>query len=375
MNLKDPLEYTENDLKALSLEELNELKLKTIDLVDKYNTEQLTKKVQINGLYGATGNQYFSLYNPDYASAITSNGRIFIQQTGRMLVKRLNQLIPWDKDYWLYSDSDSVYYTIEPFVNKYLEKHPNADTQELTDFCLEVSDKIIQPVIDNSIKTIAERFNVQDPSRMGAKVEVVCDVMVNCQKKKYYARIRDAEGVRFDPNDPHIKIMGLELKKSTTPKWVKDTITDAIPILFDGSEQELKDWIKSIKNSYLKAPIWDIAQIGSSSSLDFKLTEKGIPFGARIAIIYNQYIKKNNLEASHNYIQAREKFRFLRLVKTNPFGTTEIAFKDKTFVEKFLKPYIDYDSMFEKTFLTALSLMCECMGYDVFEKVKALDEW
>lgn len=270
---------------------------------------------------------------------------------------------------------NSVYYTIEPFVNKYLEKHPNADTQELTDFCLEVAEKIVQPVIDNSIKTIAERFNCQDSSRMGAKVEVVCDSMINCQKKKYYARVRDEEGVRLDPNNPYIKIMGLELKKSTTPQWVKDTISDAIPILFDGTERELKDWIKKIKNTYLKAPLWDIAQVASASSLDFKLSDKGIPFGSRIAIIYNQFIKAKNLETSHSYILEREKFRFLRLVKTNPFGTDAIAFKDNKFAEKFLKQYIDYDSMFEKTFLSALSLMCECMGYDVFEKVKALDEW
>lgn len=373
--LKDPLEYTDTELKALSPKELNELKLKTIDLVDKFNTEQLTKKILINSLYGATGNKFFSLYNPDYASAVTSNGRIFIQQTANMLRERFQKLIPWDKEYIIYGDTDSVYYTIEPFVNKYLEKHPNADTQELTDFCLEVAEKIVQPVIDNSIKTIAERFNCQDSSRMGAKVEVVCDSMINCQKKKYYARVRDEEGVRLDPNNPYIKIMGLELKKSTTPQWVKDTISDAIPILFDGIEKELKDWIKKIKNTYLKAPLWDIAQVASASSLDFKLGDKNIPFGSRIAIIYNQFIKKNNLETSHSYILEREKFRFLRLVKTNPFGTDAIAFKDNKFAEKFLKPYIDYDSMFEKTFLSALSLMCECMGYDVFEKVKALDEW
>lgn len=373
--LKDPLEYTDTELKSLSPKELNELKLKTIDLVDKFNTEQLTKKILINSLYGATGNKFFSLYNPDYASAVTSNGRIFIQQTANMLRERFQKLIPWDKEYIIYGDTDSVYYTIEPFVNKYLEKHPNADTQELTDFCLEVAEKIVQPVIDTSIKTIAERFNCQDSSRMGAKVEVVCDSMINCQKKKYYARVRDEEGVRLDPNNPYIKIMGLELKKSTTPKWVKDTISDAIPILFDGTEKELKDWIKKIKNTYLKAPLWDIAQVASASSLDFKLGDKNIPFGSRIAIIYNQFIKAKNLETSHSYILEREKFRFLRLVKTNPFGTDAIAFKDNKFAEKFLKQYIDYDSMFEKTFLSALSLMCECMGYDVFEKVKALDEW
>lgn len=105
--LKDPLEYTDTELKALSPKELNELKLKTIDLVDKFNTEQLTKKILINSLYGATGNKFFSLYNPDYASAVTSNGRIFIQQTANMLRERFQKLIPWDKEYIIYGDTDS----------------------------------------------------------------------------------------------------------------------------------------------------------------------------------------------------------------------------------------------------------------------------
>lgn len=275
---------------------------------------------------------------------------------------------------------NSVYYTVEPFVNKYLEKHPQADVQELTDFCLSLSEKVIQPVIENSTDLIADRFNVKDRSRMQAKVEVVCDVMINCAKKKYYARVRDAEGVRYSPDDPHIKIMGLELKKSTTPKWVKDTIFDAVPILFDGSEGELRAWIDSVKTKYTDAPLWDISQVGKATSLDFRLTDKNTPFGSRIAITYNNYIRDNGLAGSHNPILPSEKFRYLRLVKNNPFELYDyqihaMAFTDSVFAEKYLKKYVDYDVMFEKTFLTPLSLMCECMGYDVFQKVVALDEW
>ena len=373
--MKDPLEYTLEELKNLSTEELTKLKELSDDLASKYDTEQMTKKILINAMYGATGNLHFPLYNRDYASGITANGRIFIQQTANMLREKFQELIPWDKEYIIYGDTDSVYYTVEPFVDKYLETHPKADIQELTDFCLSLAEKVVQPVIDKSIGLIAERFNCQDPSRMAAKVEVVCDAMINCAKKKYYARVRDAEGVRYDPEDPHIKIMGLELAKSTTPKWVKDTISKAIPILFDKSETELKDWIQTVKSEYLETSLDEIAQFGKTNSLNYKLTDKGIPFGARIAILYNDYIKKNHLEQSFNTISVGERYMYLRLVKINPFNTDEIAFTDKKFAEMYLKKYIDYDEMFEKTFLTSLSLMCKCMGYDVFSKVVSLDDW
>lgn len=343
-------------------------------MVDRLNTEQLTKKILINALYGATGNAFFPLYNKDFASGITANGRIFIQQTANMIRQKFQELIPWSEEYIVYGDTDSCYYTVEPFVNKYLETHPNADKQELTDFCLRFADKVVQKVIDDSIDLIAKRFNCQDKSRMAAKVEVVCDVMINCAKKKYYARVLDAEGVRYDPLNPHIKIMGLELAKSTTPQWVKDTISQAVPILFDKNESDLKNWIKTIKNSYLQASLWDISQVCKSNNLKYEIGGKNVPFQAKMALVYNKFIKDNNLQSSFRLIQEREKFRGLRLVKNNPFGVDIIGYCDLRFAEKYLKPYIDYDAMFDNTFLSALKLMTDCMDYDVYEKVISIDE-
>lgn len=105
--MKDPLEYTPEELKSLSTAELEELRLAAIDMAEKYHTEQLTKKILINALYGATGNKFFPLYNKEFASGITANGRIFIQQTANMLRERLQQLIPWDREYISYGDTDS----------------------------------------------------------------------------------------------------------------------------------------------------------------------------------------------------------------------------------------------------------------------------
>ena len=110
MELKDPLEYTEDELNQLSNEELKELRLKALDNEDKFHNEQWTKKILINALYGATGNKFFSLYNRDFASSITANGRIFIQQTANRIRERLQELCPWDKEYINYGDTDSTFF-------------------------------------------------------------------------------------------------------------------------------------------------------------------------------------------------------------------------------------------------------------------------
>lgn len=105
--MKDPLEYSEEELNNLSTEELKELRLLSLDNEDKYFNEQWTKKILINSLYGATGNKFFSLYNRDFASSITANGRVFIQQTANRIRERLQELIPWKEEYVIYGDTDS----------------------------------------------------------------------------------------------------------------------------------------------------------------------------------------------------------------------------------------------------------------------------
>lgn len=371
----DLLEYTDIDLQKLSNEQLLKLYTDAHDKAFEYHINQLTKKILINSLYGATANAFFPLYNLGYASGITCNGRYFIQKTANYIEDKLQEILPWNQKYVIYGDTDSVYYTIEPFVNKYKQSHPEADLNKLVDFCNDFSDKVIQPIIDKSIDDMSKDFNVFDKSRIKAKKEVVCDVMVNCAKKKYYARVRDSEGTRYDVNNPHIKVMGLELAKSTTPQWVKDNIRDAIPILFDGDEDSLKQWMEKTKCGYTESHIDDIAQVGKANNLNYRLSDKGVPMLSRCAIVYNKFVKDNNLSSYYSPIEPSEKFKYVRLLEPNIFNSDCIAYKSSRFVNTYLKDIIDYDTMFEKSFIEPLSLMCECMGYNFKRKTAPVDEW
>lgn len=270
---------------------------------------------------------------------------------------------------------NSVYYTIEPFVDKYKESHPEADLNKLVDFCNDFSDKVIQPIIDRSIDDMSRDFNVFDRSRIQAKKEVVCDVMVNCAKKKYYARVRDSEGTRYDIDNPHIKVMGLELVRSTTPQWVKDNIQGALPILFDSDKAGLVKWVDDARRGYVEADIDSIAQIGKANNLNYSLSEKGVPMLSRCAIVYNNFIKDNRLESYYNMIEPSEKFKYIRLTQPNIFNSDCIAYKDSRFVDKYLKDIIDYNTMFSKSFMEPLNLMCECMGYNLKSATVEVDEW
>ena len=101
------LEYTEEQLRSLTNDELLDLHTKATDKAFECHINQLTKKILINSLYGATANVFFPLYNLGYASGITCNGRYFIQKTANYIEEKLQELLPWDQKYISYGDTDS----------------------------------------------------------------------------------------------------------------------------------------------------------------------------------------------------------------------------------------------------------------------------
>lgn len=73
-----------------------------------WDTAQMTKKILLNSLYGALGNQYFVLFNPAIASAITGNGRYTNKTMAVSVSNMLQTKIGSRSPYLIYGDTDSV---------------------------------------------------------------------------------------------------------------------------------------------------------------------------------------------------------------------------------------------------------------------------
>lgn len=373
--MKDVLEYTKEELQKLSKEELQKLYKLAENGENLYNTQQLVEKLLINSLYGALGNKHFPLFNADIAAAITGNGRYFIQKLANYIEKRLQELLPNNKDYIIYGDTDSVYYHIEPFMNRYQEQNTGLNINEYVNWADNFEKKIIQPVIEQCIKDFADELNAYNKDVIGAEREIISDVSVFTAKKKYYARVRDSEGTRYSENDPYIKVMGLEIIKSSTPTWCKKKLKEAIPIILDKDKESLKKWINNIKQEFRTVDLNTISQVGSVSNINYDLaSDKGIPIGARAALVYNNYIKNNNLENVYMPISPGDKCKKLFLVEPNKFKSNIIAFTNDSFVDE-IKNCIDYDTNFEKSFINALNLMVDSLNWNLHQETDVLDDW
>lgn len=282
---------------------------------------------------------------------------------------------------------NSAYYTIEPFVDEFLKKKPDASLSETVDFCDKFETEVVQPKIQENIDEFCYYLNAMDKSKCGGKREIIADRFLLLKKKKYLCRLRANEATVFPVDSPKTKAMGVELIKSSTPKFSIEHMSEALPILFDGSQKDLREWFEKCKTEFKNAPISDIVANMTVNCVDYDLRKDlKIPINSRASLIYNEFIKKNNLEGSFNLIQAGDKIKYIYLKTPNTLGETivnstgrsvkktypnVIGFIDDNFIQ-YIKDYIDYDTQFEKTVIKPLEFMTNAINFTVKEKAMDL---
>jgi len=374
--MKEVLEYSDEELQNLPTDVLKQLLNDCNSGESLYNTRQLVEKTLINSLYGAMANRFFPLFNEDMAAAITGNGRYFIQKLAIYIENKLQELLPQEKPYMVYGDTDSVYFHIEPFVKKYKDKNPNLPINDYVEWADQFEQKIIAPVIKQTIDDFSYELNAYNKDKIGCEREIIADAAVFTAKKKYYARVRDNEGTRYPEDSPKIKVMGLEIIKSSTPLWSQKHLKEAIPHILDKDENDLRNWIQTIKNNFIEVDLNEIAAVGGVSRIDYDLGEKGVPIGSRAAIRHNNYIKENNLEELYDTVKGGDKPKRIFLVEPNNFHSNVIAYTNPGFIREISKnDCVDYDTQFEKNFMKPLDLMVAPLKYNLRKETEALDDW
>ena len=254
----------------------NELKNK----ISKYDNLQMARKIALNSLYGALGNQYFRWFEIEFAEAITLTGQLAIRWTERNVNAFLNKAL-YRKDRVIAIDTDSVYLNLEDLVDKD-EKNP---IDYLDKLCSEVLDK----KIESSFSDLVEYTNAFTPF-LKMKREAIADKGIWTAKKRYILNVYDNEGIRYA--EPKLKIMGIEAVKSSTPSSCRTKIKEAIKIIMTGTEQDVINFIEKFRQEFKSLTFDEVAFPRGCNGLSnyrdkTSIYKKGTPIHVRGALVYN----------------------------------------------------------------------------------------
>ena len=341
--------------------------------ISKYNNFQMARKIQLNSLYGAMANQYFRFYDDRIAEGITMSGQHIIRQTAVGLDKFLNKVCGTENEmYSFYSDTDSCYITLKGLVDKYYSK---MDKDKLIDVLDKIGDDQIEPCIAKSMDELADYTN-SFAKKLVFKREAIADRAIWVAKKRYAMNVYDNEGVRYQT--PDLKVMGLEIVRSSTPACVQDSLKEAVRLCLTSDEATLQDYIKKTRKEFVNLPAEDIAFPRGCNNLQKYTDSSNIyasktPMQVRGSLLYNFYLKKHNLDSKYELIQEGDKIKFLYLKEPNTLSENCISFITKIPEELDIHKYVDYNLMFEKAFLDPMDTIVSALGWHT-EKVNTLED-
>jgi DNA polymerase elongation subunit (family B) len=348
--------------------------------IARYENLQLAKKVSLNSAYGALGNQYFRFFDIRQATAITTAGQLSIRWIENKLNQYMNKLLRVEnEDYVIASDTDSIYLSLGRLVNKaYLESNPTASTSEVIQFMDRVCENKVQPFIDKSYDELARYVNAYG-QKMQMKREALADKGIWTAKKRYILNVHNNEGIAYAK--PKIKVMGLEMIKSSTPSACRVKLKEAINVMFDGNNDNMIAFIDKFRDDFRKLPPIEIAFPRGVNGLNqyagkskHVLFEKGTPIHVRGSLIFNNLLKTHKLEKQYATIKEGEKIKFLYLKEPNTIQSNIISFSENLPKEFDIHKFIDYDTQFNKSFLEPLKIILTCLNWKT-EHVSSLEDF
>ena len=343
-------------------------KTPTIELrkeISRCNNIQMARKIQLNSAYGAIGNEHFRYYKLEIAEAITLSGQLTIRWIEKKVNEYLNKLLSTKKqDYVIASDTDSIYLNLGPLVDKFFSAK-SSDKAAIVGILDKICQEKLEPFIETSYQELADYLAAYD-QKMKMKRENIAERGIWTAKKRYILNVWDSEGVRY--SEPKMKIMGLETARSSTPAYFRDKLYTAFKIIITQTNDDVISFIDEIKGDTREQNYLNIAFPRGVNGLEkyrngTDIYSKGTPIHVRGALLYNHYVRRNNVENKYPVIQEGEKIKFIYLKTPNPIGENVISFFQQLPTEFNLEKYVDYQLQFEKSFLDPLRNVLESIGW------------
>ena len=353
-------------------------------LADFNDQRQLIKKILLNSLYGAIGNPGSRWYDPRVAQSVTLSGRTIVKH----MQSKINEIIAGDYNHLgiscIYGDTDSGHFSSYPVMKNLPEF---ADFEWTKENVSKLYDQIGNLTNESFPTFMKEAFNC--PEENGKIIKAArefCAIKgLFITKKRYAVLIYDKDGKRKDVNGSpgEIKAMGLDLKRTDTPKVVQDFLSELLTSLLTlGEEKLVLDKILEFRKEFRNWPGWlkgsprranNITYyqglVDSKTVVDWEKgtnIKKTIPGHVSASLNWNKLRTINN----DNYsMPIQDGFKVIVCkLKPNPSGITSVAYPvDEMNLPKWFKELpFDDDAMEAVLIDKKISNLLGVLNWDLF---------
>jgi hypothetical protein len=317
-----------------------------------------------NSLYGAIGSQYFALYDIVNAEAITLSGQVSNLSLQSKINDYFHKLGFPEDDYTLAADTDSCFLNLDCFVKKFKPKDP-------INFLCQFADTKLADVLDGFCKDIWARCNTAENRLSFKREKVISTICFTGKKKRYFCLVHDNEGIRYAT--PKLSITGLETNRSSTPKFCRDTLTEAFELVIKRDQESLWKLIDKTELLFNTLPVETISFPRGVNDLakwavpNDTLYAPGTPQNVKAALTHNHFIAKANL-TQYSPIKSGGKIKFCYM-KPSPYRTDVFGWGDGAYpVELNIDKYIDRRKMYESAFLGPMQGVTDAIGWTTEKK-------
>jgi DNA polymerase elongation subunit (family B) len=297
-----------------------------------WDKRQLVKKINLNSLYGAILNSGCRFFDKRIGQSTTLTGRAIAHHMDAYVNECVTGKYDHVGECIIYGDTDSCYFSAWPVLKKEVEEGRMEWTKEI---CIQLYDGIAEQV-NQSFPAFMERaFHV--PREMGSVIkggrEVVASKGLFITKKRYAVMIVDKEGRRVDVEGKpgKVKAMGLDLKRSDTPKVIQDFLSDILLDVLTGSDkEEIVEKIRNFKYEFKERPGWEKGSPKRANNITqyAKKEERegraNMPGHVRASLNWNTLRKMNSDNYSMQIVDGMKVI--VCKLKSNALGWTSIAY-------------------------------------------------
>ena len=324
--------------------------------IEYWDKRQLVKKINLNSLYGAILNPGCRFFDKRIGQSTTLTGRAIAHHMDAFANECITGKYDHVGEAVIYGDTDSVYFSAWPLIKKDVEEGNMEWNKEI---CIQLYDAISDQLNDSWPAFMEQAFHVPRDNGLIIKGgrELIADRGLFITKKRYAVNIFDMEGKRLDQlgKTGKIKAMGLDLKRSDTPKVIQDFLmTLLVKVLAGSQREEIIEMIMTFKYEFKERPAWEKGspkRVNNLTMYGKKEEREGranMPGHVRAALNWNNMKKMNSDNYSQSIVDGMK--TVVCKLKPNPLNWTSIGYPtDELHIPKWFKELPFDDAAMEAT--------------------------